>query len=136
MPTRKIDPQALAAWKGTDAAFAAHAGVSQQAVTNARLRASQAAEHGKLVYRRVDLDALAAWEGSDAEFARVHNVSRAAVLWNRKRHCPRNGAPIPVRKPLGRRVQTAVLAEAARRGVSVLQVLEECRVALVDGDTP
>ena len=83
MPTRKIDPQALAAWKGTDAAFAAQVGCTPQAVSLARQRATQA-------------------------------------------------APLPVRKPLGRRVQTAVLAEAARRGVSVLQVLEECQVALVD----
>ena len=84
MPPRKIDPQALATWKGTDAAFAAQVGCTPQAVSLARQRATQA-------------------------------------------------APIPVRKPLGRRVQTAVLAEAARRGVSVVQVLEDCRVALVDG---
>jgi hypothetical protein len=82
MPPRKIDPAALAAWTGTDAAFALQVGCTPQAVSLARQRATQA-------------------------------------------------APIPVRKPLGRRVQSAVLAEAARRGVSVVQVLEECRVALV-----
>jgi len=81
MPPRKIDPLALAAWKGTDAAFAAQVGCTPQAVSLARQRATQA-------------------------------------------------APLPVRKPLGRRVQTAVLAEAERRGIGVLQVMHECRVAL------
>ena len=86
MPARKIDPAALAAWTGTDAAFAREVGCTRQAVSLARLKATQP-------------------------------------------------APLPVRKPLSRTLVKGILREAERRGVSVLQVLEECRVELVvDGD--
>jgi hypothetical protein len=81
--------------------------------------------------RRITLAILAAWTGTDAELARHIGVTPQAVAWAR-RNPPRSPRP----KPLGGRVKRAVLAEAARRGVPVLQVLEECRVALVRWGCP
>ena len=81
--------------------------------------------------RRITPAILAAWTGTDAELARHIGVTPQAVAWAR-RNPPRPPKP----KPLGGRVKRAVLAEAARRGVSVLHVLEECRVALVPDYEP